>query len=104
MESENQTRSEAAPVVLTHGPVVSYSPSPQLPSYLKDQNLKTTVLIEFVITALGSARPSLIGSSGNEELDALALTTARSWIFKPAFKDGKPIDGKVRLRINFDVQ
>ena len=87
-----------------HGPVVVSSPSPQIPPYLLNEILKASVVIEFKISSVGVADPSLIKSSGNEELDAIALKTAKTWKFQPALAGGKAIDSRIRLRINFEVQ
>ncbi len=87
----------------THGPVALYSPAPAIPSYLRNQNLKTNVVIEFFITAQGQVTPRLLDSSGNDELDAIALNTVKKWQFKPAANDNVPIDSKTRLRILFEV-
>lgn len=103
LDEQNQTVSgpKMAP---THGPVAVYSPPPTIPSYLQDKEIKTHVVIDFYISTQGVATPRLAGSSGNEELDAIALQAVKKWIFRPAEKDGKPIDSKVRLRIVFVVQ
>ncbi len=87
----------------THGPVAFYAPAPVIPAYLRDQNLKTSVVIEFLITAQGAVTPRLLESSGNDELDAIALRTASKWQFKPAAQNNIPIDSKTRLRIIFEV-
>jgi TonB family protein len=87
----------------THGPVALYAPSPIIPVYLRDRNLKTSVVIEFLITAQGVVTPRLLDSSGSEELDAIALNTVKKWQFKPAAKDNVPVDAKTRLRILFEV-
>jgi TonB family protein len=87
----------------THGPVALYSPAPAIPSYLRNQNLKTNVVIEFLITAQGQVTPRLLDSSGNDELDAIALNTVKKWQFKPAANNNLPIDSKTRLRILFEV-
>lgn len=87
----------------THGPVALYAPAPVIPAYLRDQNLKTSVVIEFLITAQGVVTPRLLDSSGNDELDAIALRTASKWRFKPAANNNIPIDAKTRLRILFEV-
>jgi TonB family protein len=87
----------------THGPVAFYAPAPVIPNYLRDHNLRTSVVIEFLITAQGQVTPRLLDSSGNEELDAIALRTASKWQFKPAAKDNAPVDSKTRLRILFEV-
>jgi TonB family protein len=88
----------------THGPVALYAPAPVIPKYLRDRNLKTSVVIEFLITAQGQVTPRLLDSSGTEELDAIALNTVTRWKFKPAAQNNVPIDSKTRLRILFEVQ
>jgi len=102
-EQQNETAAEP-PLPPTHGPLVTFAPTPRLPDYLKNENLNTSILIEFHISANGQSTPYLLSTSGNEELDALALKTARAWIFRPATKDGQAFDSKVRLRINFEVK
>jgi TonB family protein len=87
----------------THGPVAFYAPAPTIPAYLRDQNLKTSMVIEFLITAQRAVTPRLLSTSGNEELDAIALKTTSKWQFKPAAKDNVPMDSKTRLRIVFEV-
>jgi len=102
LPESNQT--QAGPVLgPTHGAVALYSPAPVIPPYLRNQELNATVVIEFLISAQGGIVPRLVGSSGNEELDAIALTTVRKWQFRPAEQDRHPIDAKLRLRIVFEV-
>jgi TonB family protein len=103
LPESNQTTA-ASPLGPTHGPVSIFAPQPVIPTYLQNQNLHTSVVIDFFVTALGAVTPKLVGSSGNEELDALALGTAKKWQFRPAEKDHKPLDAKVRLRIIFEVK
>lgn len=103
LQEENQTQA-GPPLAPTHGPLVIFSPAPTLPSYLRNENIKTSVVIDFFVNAQGIATPRLVNSSGNEELDALALATAKKWQFRPAEQDHRAIDAKVRLRINFEVQ
>ena len=88
----------------THGPVALYAPQPVIPTYLRGQNLKANVVIEFLITAQGQVTCRLLESSGSDELDALSLQTAEKWRFKPAAQDNVPVDSKTRLRITFEVQ
>lgn len=100
---ENKTDSgpKLAP---THGPVAIFSPAPKIPSSLQEADLHTSVVIDFLVSADGSAIPRLVGSSGNEELDAIAIASVKKWRFHPAEQDHHPLDAKVRLRILFEVQ
>ena len=103
IQEENQTQSgtQLAP---THGPIAIFSPAPKIPAYLQDKELHASVVIDFFVSASGTTTPRLAGSSGNEELDAIALGAARKWQFRPAEKDHHTVDSKVRLRIVFEVQ
>lgn len=103
-EEQNETQSGPPPVARTHGPIVVYSPPPIIPTYLQNQDLKTHVVIDFYVKVNGDSTPRLVGPSGNEELDAIALSTVKKWQFRPAEEDGKPVDSKVRLRIVFEVK
>ena len=100
---ENQTDSglKLAP---THGPVAVFAPPPVIPPYLQNQDLKTTAVIDFFVTAQGAVMPRLVGSTGNEELDAIALAAVRKWQFRPAENNHQTVDSKVRLRIVFEVK
>lgn len=103
LEEQNQTQSgpKLAP---DHGPIAIYAPPPVLPAYLHDQDLNAHVVIDFFVTALGGVTPRLVRSSGNEELDAIALEAVSKWQFRPGEKDHRAIDAKVRLRIIFEVK
>ncbi len=102
--SEENVTESGPKVASTHGPVAVYAPAPVIPSYLQDQELRSHVIIDFYVNSQGTATPRLAGSSGNDELDAIALKAVSQWQFRPAEKDGKAIESKVRLRIVFEVK
>ena len=101
--SSNQIQN-GKPLSATHGPVLIESPAPVIPDYLKSQDLNAKVVIEFSVFSNGNINPKLLISSGNEELDQIALATAKKWKFYPAEKEHQAIDAKVRLRILFEVK
>jgi len=102
-EADNQTQ-QGQNVVPNHGPVAVYAPAPAIPTYFQDKDLHVSVVIDFFVNAQGQFVPQLVGSSGYEELDAIAIATVKKWQFRAAEKDHHPIDAKVRLRIVFDVR
>jgi TonB family protein len=103
-ETQEQNQTTGGPALAaTHGPVAFYAPTPVIPEYLKNKDLNASAVIDFFIGAQGAVTPRLVGSTGNEELDALALTTAKKWQFRPAEQNHKPVDSKIRLRIIFQV-
>ncbi len=80
------------------------TPQPTIPDDLRAEALHATFVAEFVVGVDG--KPSSVKaaqSTGNDELDRLALETARKWRFKPATRDGQPIESRVRLHIEFQV-
>lgn len=102
---QDQNQTQGGPILgATHGPVVVFSPSPVIPPYLQNQDLHASVVIDFYVTAQGETTPRLVNSSGNQELDAIAISAAKKWRFKPAEKDHQVIDAKARLRILFEVK
>lgn len=103
--ASEQNKTEGGPkLAATHGPVAIFSPAPKIPPSLEEGDLHTSVVIDFFVAADGSAIPRLVGSSGNEELDAIAIAAAKKWRFQAAEQDHHPLDAKVRLRILFEVQ
>lgn len=102
VEEENQTESgtKSAP---THGPIAVFAPPPVIPSYLQNREFKTAVAIDFYVNAKGGVTTRLVGPSGNDELDAIALEAVKKWIFRPAENEHQAIDSKIRLRILFVV-
>jgi TonB family protein len=101
-EEENQTKS-GTEMTPTHGPVAVFAPPPVIPSYLQNREFKTAVAIDFYVNMKGGVITKLVGPSGSDELDAIALESVKKWIFRPAEKDHQAIDSKVRLRIVFTV-
>jgi protein TonB len=83
----------------------TYNPSPTIPDDLRSEAMDTTVTAQFMVGTDGvPARVKIVKSSGNDQLDRLALDTARKWRFKPATRDGQPIESRVVLHIEFEVQ
>jgi protein TonB len=82
----------------------TFSPQPTIPDDLREEALDKTFVAEFTVASDGSpADVKVVQSTGIQELDQIALKTARQWRFRPATKDGEAVEGKVRLRIEFKV-
>jgi protein TonB len=108
VEPKAEAKPEPAPKV--HVPVITevmptFNPNPVIPDDLRSEALDATVTAQFMVQADGAARDvRIVKSSGNDTLDRLALDTARKWRFKPATRDGAPIESRVILHIEFEVQ
>jgi TonB family protein len=74
------------------------------PEAMRDHASGTTT-VAFKITDTGRVKePTVVVSSGNADLDAASLTCVRNWRYRPAVKDGKPIeiDWKIEIRWAYD--
>ena len=56
-----------------------------------------------LVHADGTADIKEIQSSGNPEIDQDVLNAVKRWTFKPATKDGVPVESYLRLRVEFNL-
>ena len=67
-------------------------------------NFDKTCVVDFLVGTNGKPISVKIAKSTEvDELDKLALRAANQWRFKPATRDGEPIESRVRLHIEFQV-
>ncbi len=93
-----------APIYTAAEPMDEHQPQPTIPDDLRSEALDRACIVEFVVGTDG--RPTSVhitASSNNQQLDQLALQAARQWRFRPATRDGRPVEGKVRLHLEFQV-
>jgi protein TonB len=61
--------------------------------------------VSFQITTEGSVKNVVVTqSSGSEELDQAAIECTGSWTYRPAQKDGHPIEIAWRADVNWTLQ
>ena len=110
-DSSNQTQPEllaqvngpSGPQKKDHGVIVLYSPAPLIPDHLKSEDFKQSVLIEFSISAENKVATRLLSSSGNQELDWVALNKVQEWKFEAAEIGQRSVDSKLKVKIVFEV-
>ncbi len=86
-----------------HGPIPYYNPVPQIPERLRHERQHRSVQIEFFVSAQAMVTPRVTDTSGNSELDQLAIDSTRQWKFHPAEARGRAVDSQVRVRIYFQI-
>ena len=79
-------------------------PKPVIPDDLRADNFDKTCIVDFLVGTNGKPISVKIAKSTEvDELDKLALKAANQWRFRPATRDGEPIESRVRLHIEFQV-
>ena len=89
------------PVAVLIAPQVVSQPKPVLPDDLSYDDIHGSFRALFTIHADGSTDVKMIASTGNNQLDQIALDAARQWRFHPATLNGKPVLGYTRLEVEF---
>ena len=76
---------------------------PDIPDDLKQDDFKSSVRVKVEINADGSFIPTLRTSSGNDQIDQIVLEALKKWKWKPALRDGQPVDSIQLFRFDFEV-
>ncbi len=75
-------------------------PQPSIPEHLQKERAETKLLL--YIDENGYVADTKILESTNDELAGAAVEAARDWTFKPAFKDGIPVEAKIIQPFKFN--
>lgn len=79
------------------------TPAPRYPPEALRMGIGGTVKVRVVVTPDGRVdRLELAETSGNRYLDRAALETVRRWTFRPAMRNGQPVQAEVVVPIQFD--
>ena len=82
----------------------TFKPDVELSTDLKRRQFKARVLVEVEVSATGDSTTTLIGGSGDGEVDKAVLSTLRRWKWVPGYRDGKEVTTKQKfeyiIRIN----
>ena len=76
---------------------------PEIPDDLRQESFKSFVRVRVIIEADGSFTVVLRTSSGNAEVDRIALDALKRWKWKPALENGKPVQSTQFFRYEFEV-
>ena len=72
----------------------TFKPDVELSTDLKRRQFRARILVEVEVTATGESRTTLIGGSGDAEVDKAVLSTLRRWKWVPGYRDGKEVTTK----------
>lgn len=84
-------------------PRAVYAPNPQYTDKARKAKINGTVLLQLTVTSEGEARDVKVTKSLTPDLDQKAVEAVRSWKFKPATKNGKPITVAINVEATFSL-
>ncbi|MET0893306.1 MAG: energy transducer TonB [Pseudoxanthomonas sp.] len=77
---------------------------PRYPSEEARAGISGTTVLIIDVDAAGAVRAASVEkSSGNQNLDQAAIDAARTWRFNPGRRQGRPVAGRVRVPVEFDM-
>lgn len=82
-------------------PTVIEKTEPKYTPEAKDSKIQGTVKLTIVIEADGAVSEATVKQSLDSGLDKNAVEALKTWKFKPATKDGKPVASRATVEINF---
>ena len=82
-------------------PVAIYRPEPPYSEDARRAKLQGTVVLLLEIDATGHAQNIRVVRSLGLGLDERAMETVKTWRFKPASRDGRPVPATATIEVNF---
>jgi periplasmic protein TonB len=84
-------------------PVALSNPQPSYPEQARGAGVEATVVVKFVVTEAGDVTNVVI-VRGHPLFDEAVLSAIRSWRYKPALFEGRPIPVYRVVRIPFKIK
>jgi TonB family protein len=75
---------------------------PEDPTLALDANIQARVVIDAVIAANGTLRDVHLVSPPSM-LDAIVLEAVKKWRYRPRYKNGKPVEAKTQIVVEFSI-
>lgn len=72
-------------------PVAISQPKPEYPPALRSQGIEGVVIVKYVVSETGVVSDAKV-LKGPPEFHAVCLAAVKSWRFKPALSQGKPVE------------
>lgn len=82
-------------------PVAIYSPEPSFSDEARKQKVQGIVTLLLVVGKDGRPYDIRVRQSLGMGLDEQAIATVKTWRFRPATLDGKPVDAQIAVEVNF---
>ena len=85
----------------TTPPKATHSPDPEYPDVPADTEPRGVVVMLIGVDTHGHVGPVHVVRSSAPVFEKSAVTTVKTWKFRPAKKDGKPVPVQITVEMNF---
>lgn len=75
----------------------------QYPNYARDNGIQGKVVLQIKVLASGAVADIKVSKSDSEHLNDAAIDAVTKVSFKPALRDGTPVDAIIMLPISFKL-
>lgn len=83
-------------------PKATHSPDPEYPDVPPDTEPRGVVVMLIGVDAHGHVKPVRVVRSSAHAFEKSAVSTVKTWKFKPAKKDGKPVPVQITVEMRFE--
>jgi TonB family protein len=83
--------------------LISPHAEPQFSDKARRKRIEGTVVLALVVTADGLPTDITVVQPLGSGLDEEAVKTVKQWRFRPAMKDGKPVEAKLKVEVDFHL-
>ncbi len=84
-------------------PKVVYAPNPDFSEQARQAKYQGTVMLSIVVDKTGQVRNIRVWQPLGLGLDRKAVEAVSKWQFKPAIKDGEPVDMELAVEVDFHL-
>jgi TonB family protein len=84
-------------------PICIYSPNPPYSDEARKARLSGTVVVQVIVDAAGKVRDARVVKPLGLGLDEKAVETIRTWRFKPAMRNGIPVNVRMLVQVAFSI-
>lgn len=94
---------EGAAANLAPRPAVRTAVQPLFPDELAAKGINGGVILELNIGSYGNVENAKVIRATHKEYADSAVKAVKTWIFSPAFKDGRPVESRWRIAFSFSA-
>ena len=84
-------------------PVQIVRNNPQYPFELRQQGITGSAVVEFIVSTTGDVVEAHAVSATHPAFGAAAVAAVYRWKFKPAVRNGRPVNVRMQIPVGFDL-